>query len=654
MGVEESLVLSIVIVILVIFIIFIVFWIIVLKKEIPEPPPVAITKSNFGMRCVTDEKYIIDSNTPLTCIDNLVCESQNGVTGFCKVPIGGPCGSLSECTNNAKVCTNVCAIDFSGGLNQESKNGVCDEGLTLNSDNICKLNVNEINCITNSDCIQGICQNINGRNTCIMKKELLEECTNNYDCRSNNCSYNICQKAGIISGTEGAVCKSKYNNNNGHNSGNYISSEYNNGDNDNYISNEYNRNNNMYNNIYNSEYNNGDTYKYIKNNNRYNNNDDTMSGGCNDGLGCSDGECKPYINSWPLDQCFSYACVQPSICWNGSCVMPRTENKFITNSCSDKCTFGYTCENNVCVPKKNAPYPSERWGLLKWNTDPLIGTWELITDINILPSVGDSLSVYNDIFIYRTDDNWIFYTKGIFKNMNFVSNVQIIILNVEFTNVGTILISYQLNGIFRCYVTNNISENINIQINDITFEYPVKNIQSAGIWSPNNNSSELNKMFLLDTSGNLYIGIVSINYINGNVNNGNFTFITGNIIYTELYSSSQTNLTINEYIYKTKENTQIYIMTNIGEYDRKFPPLENFSIYPSYILKQNIYPGVGDKLSDIGMIYLVNYPESVGGLQLRMYYRNNDSIYPGYFITDARMQIAINEKNEYYLITTIK
>ena len=574
--VEDNLTIGIIILIFICIIIFVILWIYMLKKEPVPPPIIPVTKAYFGMRCVTDEKYIINSPyeyVPQTCADGLVCSGYNGINGYCKKPIGEKCSSLAECINTAKVCSTVCASDFSGGLNQLPTNGVCNTGLIL-VDGICKIDVGHDGCTKDKDCSQGTCIKNIGANFCLIKKYNLSSCTNNYDCISNNCSKGFCQNKSINTGDLNAQCNLEVN--------------------------------------------------------------------CNSDLACSDGICKNYVSSWPLDSCDNFACIPPTMCYNSSCIFPRTENKFITNSCTNACSSGYTCENEMCIPEKSGvPYPSQNWGLIKWT-----GKWELIKTIDILPSANNNLSVSNDNIIYKTD-NGFYYN---FKIINFTSNIEIEILSICFTNISSLFITYKIGDIVKCYLTDTKDySNIYIQASNQPYQTStntITNIISASIYSYENN----NKLALIDSANNLYIGILNTSNVN---NTGMLQLIRNNIIYCQPYSSS-TNLILEEYFYKTTENTNIYTSTSQGNYPTNIPPLENFPIYPSYILKESIYPSIPTNISNINILYLVNYPEEIGGLQLRAYTKNNDSIYPGYFTTDPRMQLAVSmTSQEYYLITPV-
>src|SRR5438309_11503036 len=120
MNFSENFFLILFILIVIFVLIFFIFvWPIVLSIKPVLPPPIEYSKSSYGSRC---------NNNP--CYEDLVCVPYSDITSLCKVPIGGQCNSLFECTPDALICSDVCALSSFGGINQK---GPCNNGLVLNS-----------------------------------------------------------------------------------------------------------------------------------------------------------------------------------------------------------------------------------------------------------------------------------------------------------------------------------------------------------------------------------------------------------------------------------------------------------------------------------------------------------------------------------------
>jgi len=160
----------------------------------PNPVTPSDQKAGFNDPC----------NTVISCESGLTCSA-----GLCKRDIGQPCFKLSDCVPNATVCNGVegttpgtCHTGPVGGLNQP---GPCDDGLTENSDGICKYDEG-IKCNHDGDCLSNVCSDLLGIHICAPQKDVGEACEPGQCQNSLNCSRGFCQEFGIVTGTQNAYC----------------------------------------------------------------------------------------------------------------------------------------------------------------------------------------------------------------------------------------------------------------------------------------------------------------------------------------------------------------------------------------------------------------------------------------------------------------
>lgn len=524
------------------------------------------------------------------CAEGLSCVAYSQTTSLCKISLGNKCNSLNECTPSAATCSTICTTSEFGDIDQH---GPCNEGLVLNENNICKYDVDSKGCFENNDCIQGICQkNVNGENVCLVKRENNCICSENFECESNNCTGGFCQESGIKNGGINSLCSSD-----------------------------------------------------IK---------------CNENLSCyidysldenaMYGTCEVNVNSWPLGACNNNtSCVAPSICWNGNCVMPRTNEEFLTNNCNvytHKCIENYKCDGTLCIPEdgKNLPgLKQNKIGIVKWNRKNLIGTWEYIDIVPYLPEELGTFSVLNsNNFIYKSLNGWVHLSKNTVEIIRVDKKLEII--NLQYTQNLGLFITYKYNKIYTSHLFRVIPDfSVPLKLNFPTGNY--KKITSIKYSNINDILLDGNiKVSFIDNENNLFI---AINHPNSNYN---FVHISTNIIWCELYSSNLT-YSYNEYIYKTILNDKILVMTDDGLFNEDFPPLEDFKTRPLTIMSQSVFPATAEKISDISMLYIVNY--SSGNLEFRAYNKGNDSIYPGYFYPQTQINISKTNREDYFLLTTL-
>lgn len=369
-----------------------IVWSIVLgsKPEVPTPP--GFTQAGYDMRCIVGDAPPTSGNvpsiyTPQPCGVGLTCVQYNnseqapiGQTwGVCKKSIGEPCITVTECVPSALVCATVCSRSQMGGLNQV---GPCDDAtLAVNDKGICKMVIGTPGCSISSDCLSGSCDTSKDINVCAPQNVNGHPCIDTYDCISGNCNTtaqgSFCQQAGLITGAIGSACS------------------------------------------------------YHK----------MALPDCDGGLSCYVdlfpegsppmsstfyGVCSKMVDSWPGSGCSADAsCAPPTICWNGSCVMPRTASALITNSCavpdatfdnstSGVCASGYKCSSEyMCIPDgtSKVPYVCNTWSLVKWVVQPdtIVGSWVAVADLSAPISSMSALAVdaTHDMVVYGSPDGWM-------------------------------------------------------------------------------------------------------------------------------------------------------------------------------------------------------------------------------------------------------
>lgn len=460
-------------------------------------------------------------SSELPCDNNLIC-----INGICKSPIGSPCTALSQCEPGTSICTTLCANNFYGGINQTEP---CSNNLIL-INGVCKINYNDI-CKVDSDCDGSCVMTNDGNKRCIKQVDNGSVCTYNYDCKSNNCSNNICQNINTITGTNGSVCK---NNNNC----------------DCYI-----------------DYSNSLT-----------------------------GVCANKATSWPSLCNKDSSCIAPSICWNGQCVMPRTNNSYATNTCTltGKCINGYSCVNGVCIDTT-----SDKKGLYVFNDFQWIFKYTI-------PFSPTTLSI-NYTEIYSDGKNW-FYGKDIKIMSIFYNNNPVTVINISFTMNNGILILYKVNnkiGIYITYDINNLSQ-INIPLT-VYNNFP-STLTYINVYDVDKNAIRVSYI----NNGQLFIGTCSLEYINGNVNTYNvFTNMNKNVTWCAIGSDN----------YYYKSNGIISDKNNVSNYDSNV-------INVSYNANNN------------NMLYTFTFNYNV---EMKL----NNLIIPGYFNNNT--MIAQYMDNIYYV-----
>jgi hypothetical protein len=530
------------------------------------------------------------NNSSLQCSDGLTCVMYNENNGVCKVELNYPCKSIKQCEPSSIYCEEVCSLTKSGGLNQK---GPCIQGLEENNEGICKLSIDQEGCKINSDCINGSCIN----NVCLIKKENGLNCMKNNECISNNCNLFYCQDIGINTGEINSSCNLEY----------------------------------------------GPI--------------------CNTNLSCyvdyanskeSYGFCEEEVNYWPYDNCnINNACIPPSICYNGECIMPRDNEKYETNSCklTQTCINGWSCVEDVCI--ENNP----REGIYKWVVNVKEKTFSSFTflvsiqtsSFSVLTSEKGDYVLYFD-GIYRIYSSFTGEIKDIIILPIFNGeNKNIEIISLTFTYAGDILVVYMLDNVVRC----SFSSFEETEIEKVSFPVYVNNFQFL-----TNNNISLGMVKYIDVDdridiggnlhfsyvndkGDLFIGVVSYDYFIGkNVNaKKDIVYVASNVEWAQVYGiTSLYNLY--EYVFKYTGGDKIYFMTKNGTEKENTPPEEISSLYTSPVISQTFYAN-GD-VNDSYLFYTVNYGTSAGGIQMRMKNKGKDVILPG----NPGAMLMINKKSK--------
>lgn len=398
-----------------IFIIFIVVitiiivgltWIPVVRNPPQLPPAPQLEGAGYGMRCVMGTPVPSASGapqdfTPQPCMSGLSCIKviADVPWGFCKKSVGQPCITVSECEPDALYCTGVCSKTLIGGFNQVCKtNNVCDTGLTCRipaagGSGICKLNPGTSGCAIDSDCNTGTC--IFEQNSfvgiCRTQYDNGHVCTNNFECLSNNCDTTggsgSCQPQGISTGSVGAGCTYYQQ---APPTCNPITTPTGTSKSTCFIDTS--------------------TLPTLTPDQKVR------------GIGTY-GVCTFEETVWSGGLCStSQGCIPPTVCYAGSCVMPRTTTLYRPNSCSIDdssgiCSPGYSCSSSAkqCIPS-TASVPAlplsggeSKWSVLKWSKDSSnpAGSWSAVAGAtNITPPAPTpymtALSLpQGDIIIYQ-------------------------------------------------------------------------------------------------------------------------------------------------------------------------------------------------------------------------------------------------------------
>lgn len=649
---------GVIVLIFIIFLILLICWLFVVWIPVSPLPNPNLKNVGYGSRCIIDgvdpSQDDIDSFNPGNCGTGLTCvRYSNDVDwGICKTSIGAPCNNLSQCVPNAAVCSTVCSITQTGGLNQSAP---CNQGLSPNKDGICKYDVGQEGCVTSSDCTSNSClATINSDGSVIKVCNALQIdgslCNTNIDCLSGNCStlYNIngpvgnfCQPVGTNSGDVGAACGIGIN---------------------------------------------------IPN--------------CSDGYACYKditntideyGTCQVEVSEWPSYCTNNNPCLSPSICWNGDCVMPRTNTEYKTNYCGIKttgtCITGYLCGNDsVCNPISTAPYPSigldgnyKKWYMFKWIPSTTeVGYWSPIIQIQNTPISGVNLSCTSNLAIYSNSSGWTLINTNTLKitqikvTYNFEvagktvynTSYNIDTNNITFTPNSGILVSYTLNSkidgsfIYRSYLYSQIpssfveSGSLEIQVYSLTSYY---NTLQTCITIDDKVYGNSIRMLVVRPNGSttsLYTALTTIDEINGVRNSTstktpNLILQVNGAVWGGFYAYNQLNADTSEYVYKDTAGTQIYVHTLTGNTNSvTIPPVTTVPSTGSKIINQYINSMNNSGFSQVKMIYTINYPATSGGPQLRFIENGQDVIVPGYFTADTNIQLSISyDTNDFYVIT---
>lgn len=687
-----------IVIIFIIFLIIAITWSIILKAPTVDITPSQLTFAGYSSRCLLPKKILTSDSTPTPnlpahypprpCAEGLTCiqNSESTEYGICKVSTGELCKSVVQCVPGTVVCNGICLSTYSGGLNQE---GPCiQSNLVEDSNGICKLIEDSPGCHFDTDCLDSKCNYKDGILTCIKPRLSGSVCTKNYQCDSNNCSFGYCQPSQIITGEIGAFCNIYQNCSTGNcqptcNSG---------------LS----------------------CYKDIAINGTYDFEGSLQSVG-----GATDfGVCTDNVYIWPENQCSSSSgCIAPSVCWNGVCVFPRSIDKFSPNSCvstalqdslitTGKCINGYICDGSDCIPKvgSNVPYKNEnnKYSLFQWDHNG-IGEWKslnILSDSQIpieSPTLTSVALPQGNLIIYQSITgfqiilpllNKIFPLKaaGLFTQpqTNIIydpqPNILFTLKSISLTPGGGILVGYSLtiNSVIidRGYLFDTIPPVfLNLPSSEITeytlivpiytntlsnnandwFQYPSQIILMSIDDIPDAISNM--RLLLLDLIGNLYIGVFTADFINGNtLEKFSIPIINQNIIWAQLYSYSQLFQEPLEYVYKEKNNGNDDLNIKISVVDGNppditIPPPIGDNIIPSPIITQSLYSPKGGGLGNIQLLYLVDYPKENGGTQLRLITWGLDVVMPGYFSNDKKTQVNISNVYSqevmpiYFLIT---
>jgi hypothetical protein len=417
---------------IVIIIIVVIVWSAVVKTE-PEAivmPP--LLEAGFNQRCA--------GNTGLQCAEGMVCTTvdPNVPWGFCKVAIGRRCNALSECESSARSCYGVCSISVNGELNQPCPCGV---GLVCtNTESIfgrCKVNLGDSGCRVSSDCISGGC--VDGR--CVPRVENGKPCTISDACYSGNCSKGWCQPQGESTGEIGATCRYYQNDPRCVSSACFVDFKE-------IESLENKRNGTL------SQRNIRDTTLYQR---------DKRSTIFSNIYGV----CAPQLPEWNTQSCSRYAaCVSPTVCFGGRCLMPRTNSTLLTNSCdthvsSGVCSQGYRCtSDDVCIATStNVPTiglvgVGDPVVLFKWDNTgirwirysiPFVSQRYHITGLTLASEDIFLLSTPNESRIITSNENIPLNIVGPYNGTVLLSNTQHLQFQVErlqFTYSGGIAILF--------------------------------------------------------------------------------------------------------------------------------------------------------------------------------------------------------------------
>ncbi len=361
-------------------------------------------------------------------------------------------------------------------------------------------------CENNVDCASQSCY----QNICTLTYANGSACTGEQDCLSKNCSNGFCQEFGVTTGEEGAIC--------------------------------------------------------------------SIENTCNETLACSInyqggfsdlGVCRFEV-TFPGSCSSSVACPSPTICWNGECSFPRTEDEYTPDSCilTEDCISTSTCIDGTCID--NNDFGLFRWSNNSWENRLMPPNWEYyiedtlsilekpdgpwilykisldeyITDVNgnsiLAPKWklwDSSTDRYMDIFVTLT------LKRGDYKNNGTVetqtnSSFYLACDNFKFTPGNSILFTYMLYGspapniqdqiIYRAYITDIITDDIfteglisfetwisTVRVNSVDYRV-IRGIQIDGVNI--NGITSINVEDRVSSSGQIKLGISDTNnFLGGNV-----------------------------------------------------------------------------------------------------------------------------------------
>ncbi len=604
--------LIITIIVFIVVVICIIVWITSLHHEPNVGEPQQFSKAGLYQSCVNsrDSEYTSADPklyTPQICDIGLVCIIEpEQISGICRKSEGSSCTTLMECEPDMKMCfQNICAISYTGGLNQEvNYDGTCNEGLIID-EGLCKVPLNG-SCNNDMDCAEGQCLVSNfiypDERICAYGRNNTESCEFSDQCISKFCDFStsqgICQPTNLHTGDYRASCK-----------------------------------------FYLSQSQNTACFEKLSCNYNFSENNNNI------------GSCLDTNYTWPDGaeaECSQTlgGCIVPSVCINQKCVLPiNNPLSCAFQDSSGYCIKDFTCSNNLCVPNSDQPGHSDKWGLIQWNrsTNNQMGSWVKLYDLDppgfrpIVSNLDTStglITVYaSDVSIntpviwdYKYINKGVISTLGLFFTLpsDWVGNEPVwtprairFIPTNNVTLIG-ILINIQGNGItptswvLTSYLPleNNITfrlptrASVNLSRNNVADAYDFQLILKGSVGIPkimyrDNTTSYFGDVIssfeaytleaathsvgpslyqILDLNSFIDLAVLS----RGTINILYIYRVVGipNVIYhnTSLNSSSQTNL---EILYLTNFNQKYYIGYVYGFSDVILPMEANEKSVPS-------------------------------------------------------------------------
>lgn len=408
----------------IIFVVLAIVWVAILKKQTTIPIPPGFTQAGFGMRCSDIPATVLSGNpeeyTPQECESGLVCvKRQTGdVYGTCLKGLGVQCVNLLECVPQANYCVGVCSTTQSGGVGQycstttpcSSPDLECVKAQPTDPVGVCKITSETTTpCIFDDQCVDGYC--VGG--LCKTKAINGQECGSNRDCASGYCDTisggGYCQNVGVSTGTTGAACR-----------------------------------------IF-----------------------ESLEPQCDTGLICTTdfktatqyiyGTCERPVVLWPDIPCDeTTACIPPTICFGGKCVLPRIGTTLKINACDAEttgvCAGGFTCISGTCNPNSGSPAMTGQYGIAEWipgvSGSGSIGHWQRIpiTGPIATPTVTAELTsleyATGKLYMYfRTPSSFTFATSG--SNWSSTITPDMTIYNVKTGGVTSFTpqVTYTFTGV---------------------------------------------------------------------------------------------------------------------------------------------------------------------------------------------------------------